>query len=179
MPKENMKAKDGTRHPTLYIFSGLPASGKSTLARELAKKLGATFVRIDTVEQGLRDLCNYKVEGEGYRLSYRIAKDNLETGNDVIADSVNPWELTRKEWNEVATSAEANFVNIEVVCSDEEEHRNRVENRKVGIKTLKLPTWEEVKNRDYHKWTEPRILIDTAGEAIEESLKRLIEELNG
>jgi len=165
--------------PTLYIFSGLSASGKSTLARELAKELGATFVRIDTVEQALRDLCNYKVEGEGYRLSYRIAKDNLEAGNDVIADSVNPWELTRKEWNEVATSSDAKFVNIEIVCSDEREHRSRVENRKVGIERLKLPTWEEVKNRDYHQWTEPRIQIDTAGEAIEESLKRLVEGLNG
>jgi predicted kinase len=179
VPKEIMKEKGGMGHPTLYIFSGLPASGKSTLARELAKKLGATFIRIDTVEQGLRDICNYKIEGEGYRLSYRIAKNNLEAGNDVIADSINLWELTRKEWNEVATSSDANFVNIEVVCSDEEEHRNRVENRKVGIETLKLPTWEEVKNRDYHKWTEPGILIDTAGEAIEHSLKRLIEALNG
>lgn len=65
-------------YPILYIFSGLPASGKSTLAKLLAAKVGATYVRIDTVEQGLRDLCNFKVEGEGYRLSYRIIRDNLD-----------------------------------------------------------------------------------------------------
>src|SRR5688500_2609583 len=102
---------------TLYIFSGLPASGKSTLARELAKKINATFVRIDTLEQGLKDICKFKnVEDEGYRLSHLVAKDNLSNGNSVIADSVNPWELTRKAWNEVASSVGAKYVNIEVAC---------------------------------------------------------------
>ncbi len=163
---------------TLYIFSGLPASGKSTLAQELAKYTKATFVRIDTVEQGLRDVCKMEsVEGEGYRLSYLIAKDNLNLGNDVITDSVNPWELTRKEWNNVATSVGANYVNIEVVCSDSEEHRQRVENRNVGILNLKLPTWEDVKNRDYHEWNMPRVVIDTAGKSIESSMMELFSAL--
>ncbi|PAO34266.1 kinase, partial [Vibrio vulnificus] len=31
-------------YPILYIFSGLPASGKSTLAKLLAAKVGATYV---------------------------------------------------------------------------------------------------------------------------------------
>ncbi|MDP4537968.1 ATP-binding protein, partial [Alkalimonas collagenimarina] len=61
--------------PTLYIFSGLPAVGKSTLAQLLAKHLSILYVRIDTVEQGLRDLCDLDVEGEGYQLSYRIIQD--------------------------------------------------------------------------------------------------------
>ncbi|WP_419831505.1 AAA family ATPase [Endozoicomonas atrinae] len=49
-----------------YIFSGLPASGKSTLAQLLSKHLTAMYIRIDTIEQGLRDLCSLKVEGESY-----------------------------------------------------------------------------------------------------------------
>ncbi|MBI2519519.1 MAG: ATP-binding protein [Bdellovibrio sp.] len=163
------------KKPTLYIFSGLPASGKSTIAQELAKHTHATFIRIDTLEQGLRDLCNYnQLEGEGYRLSYRVVADNLKLGNDVIADSCNPWELTRREWNEVATSVGANFVNIEVLCSDPKEHKHRVENRQVGIATLKLPTWEEVLNRDYQQWSMPRIVLDTAGKDLKLSLKELL-----
>lgn len=52
-------------------------------------------MRIDTVEQAIRDLCDFNVEGEGYRLSYRIAADNLKLGISVVADSCNPIDLTR------------------------------------------------------------------------------------
>ena len=93
--------------PTLYIFSGLPGTGKSTLAKRLARKLGAFYCRIDTIEAALVDLCDWKVEGEGYRLAYRLATDNLKLSLDVVADSCNPIELTRQEWQEVAKLAES------------------------------------------------------------------------
>ena len=125
------------KQPTLFIFSGLPASGKSTLAKELAKKMTATFIRIDTLEQGLLDICKYKVQGgEGYESSRLIASDNLKLGNSVVADSVNPWEITRKSWNDVAISNQSLFVNIEVICSNSQEHKTRVENRNIEIKKL-------------------------------------------
>jgi predicted kinase len=73
------------KRPTLYIFSGLPGVGKTTLGKKLASHLNSAFLRIDTVEQALRDFCSFKVEGEGYRLSYRVAKDNLQIGNDVAS----------------------------------------------------------------------------------------------
>ncbi len=75
---------------TLFIFSGLPGTGKSDIAKELAKAVRATYLRIDTIEQAIRDLCNFKVEGEGYRLSQKVASDNLKLGNSVIAEIRNP-----------------------------------------------------------------------------------------
>ncbi|EPG0532512.1 AAA family ATPase, partial [Vibrio harveyi] len=135
--------------PTLYIFSGLPASGKSTLAKLLAARVGAMYVRVDTIEQGLRDLCHFKVEGEGYRLSYRIIRDNLELGLSCIADSCNPIKLTRYEWQQVATSMSAHFVNIEISCSDENEHKQRVDSRKNEVENLQLPNWRQVYPSDF------------------------------
>jgi len=121
---------------TLFIFSGLPAVGKSTLAKSVVKNSGAVYLRIDTLEQGLKDLCRISVvEGEGYRLAYRMASDNLKLNNNVVVDCCNPIELTRKEWEDVAVKTDCRFVNIEVVCSDKAEHKQRAE-----IKTIKALT---------------------------------------
>ncbi len=166
-----MESKVG--EPVLFILSGLPGAGKSTLGKLLAKKCNAVFLRIDTVERGLRELCNYDVQGEGYRMSYRIAADNLKLGINVIADSCNPIELTRMEWEEVAKSCGCQFINIEIICSDKAEHKRRLETRVSDVSRLQLPTWEQVMNREYHPWKDNRILIDTANKTIEESFKEL------
>lgn len=159
---------------TLIIFSGLPGSGKSTLAMKLASALSATYVRIDTVEQGLLELCDItQIDGKGYGLSYRLAQDNLRIGNIVIADSVNPEDFTRKEWNAVATDIGANFINVEIFCSDRSEHQLRVENRGPSVPGAKSPTWSDVLNRTFHEWTEERIVLDTAGKTSEKSFEEL------
>ena len=158
-------------------MSGLPGSGKSTLSQFIAKKYKALYLRIDTIEQGLIDLCNFNVEGEGYRLSYRIAKDNLKLGLNVVADSCNPITLTRSEWENVAETSNAFFVNIEIICSNESEHRERIQTRISDIENLKLPTWQDVQNREYHQWQNQRIVIDTAKKSVEESKDELDKEI--
>lgn len=152
----------------LFIFSGLPAVGKSTLARFVTKEFGAVYLRIDTIEQGLKDLCRISVESEGYRLAYRIASDNLQLNRNVVADSCNPIELTRKEWEEVAVKGGCRFLNIEVVCSDKSEHKQRAILRLSEVVNMKIPTWYEIENREYHKWQKDRIIIDTAGKTIKQ-----------
>ena len=159
--------------PTLFIFAGLPATGKTTLAQHLASDLRAVYLRIDTIEQALRDLCDFRVEGEGYRLAYRVAAENLRLGISVVADSCNPIELTRREWEDIAQVEGAEYVNIEVVCSDSAEHRRRVESRASSVPNLKLPTWDEVVDREYHSWSVPRVAIDTAGSSPETTYKKL------
>ena len=165
---------------TLYIFSGLPGSGKTALARLLAGRTGAAYLRIDTIEQALRELCSIDVQGEGYRLAYRVASDILSVGVSVVADSCNPIELTRHEWEQVARHVGVRYTNIEVVCSDLQEHRKRVEARTSMISGLQLPTWHEVETREYHDWTSERVVLDTSrkreGECLNELLSKLSRE---
>jgi predicted kinase len=170
--------KTKPERPILYIFSGLPASGKTTLSQKVAQRVNAVYLRIDTIEQALRDLCSINVEGEGYRLSYRIASDNLRLGMSVIADSCNPIELTRREWEQVALEAQADYVNIEVICSDAREHRRRAKTRISTVPGLRLPTWSEVENREYHEWTVKRIVIDTANRSEMECVDDLLSILS-
>lgn len=163
--------------PILYIFSGLPGVGKSTLAQNVAKLLNAVYIRVDTIEQGLRDLCKFNVQGEGYRLAYKIAQDNLNVGNSVVADQCNPINLTRKEWIDVAIKNGCKYINIEITCSDKSEHRTRIECRENEIENLTLPTWQDVTERKYDVWDEEHIIIDTANRTIDECTDELIRRL--
>jgi predicted kinase len=75
----------------LIIFGGRPGIGKTTIAREVASQLGALYVRIDLIEQAIRNsgTLSPPLNDTGYRVAYAIAEDNLRLGRTVIADSVN------------------------------------------------------------------------------------------
>jgi predicted kinase len=161
--------------PTLVVFGGLPGTGKTTLARGLAQQLGATYVRIDTIEQALRNSGALAADvGEaGYRVAYALAADNLRLGRPVVADSVNPLKITRDAWRAVAADSDAKVIEIEVVCSDLVEHRRRVEFRQSDIPGLSLPSWQDVLDREYEPWDRPHIVVDTATIGVDEFLADL------
>ncbi|MDZ4374275.1 MAG: AAA family ATPase [Phenylobacterium sp.] len=146
----------------LIVLSGLPGSGKSTIARELCRRIAAVWLRIDTIETSIADEST-PLTDEGYRAAYALARDNLGVGLDVVGDSVNPWMETRDAWREAGRDVGAEVVEIEVVCSDPVEHRRRVETRIPDVSGLTPPTWQEVVGRDYRPWTRGRLVIDTAG----------------
>lgn len=157
----------------LIVLSGLSGVGKTTIARELARATGAVHVRIDSIEQALRQ-AGLKVEGEGYSVGYVVAEDNLRLGRVVIADCVNPWPLTRNEWRATAARAGTRALEVEIVCSDAGEHRRRVEARAADIRGHRLPTWQEVIDRDYRAWDRQRLVIDTARLTVAQCVRAIL-----
>ena len=123
----------------LYIFSGLPGTGKSTLSSALAQQFNATYLRVDVVEQAMRDAGVWVDGPAGYIICYEIARQNLKLGLEVVADTVNPISETRQAWRDVAKSLDVPYVEIEVVCSDENEHRQRINSRVADVAGLALP----------------------------------------
>jgi predicted kinase len=161
--------------PVLVILGGLPGVGKSSLARALAGQIGAVHLRIDSIEQALRDsgVVLGPLEDAGYRIAYALAGDNLRIGNTVIADSVNPISLTRAAWRAVAAAVPTTAFEIEIICSDADEHRRRVETRTTDIPGLTLPTWEEVRAREFHPWDRVDLVVDTSAQTIEHGASKL------
>src|SRR5271169_5356047 len=93
----------------------LPGIGKSSIARGLAEQFGAVWLRIDSIEQAIREsgIAPGSIEDAGYRAAYAIAEDNLRLGLDVIGDSVNDCLLTRNAWREAGLQAGADVVEVE------------------------------------------------------------------
>ena len=158
----------------LIIIGGLPGVGKTTIARQVALKLKATLIRIDSLEQALLRSGlspNGDLGPAGYMAAYALAADNLRLGLTVLADSVNPITLTRDAWRQVALDAQSDFLEIEVICSDQKEHRRRVEARQSDIPSFILPTWADVIARDYQAWNRERLVLDTAKLSVSQAVE--------
>ena len=82
--------------------------------------------------------------------------------------------MSRKEWQD----AELQFINIEIVCSDQKEHRYRTENRIASVKNLQVPTWTDIQNRHYETWESPVLRIDRAHRTPSESLQERLREIH-
>lgn len=148
----------------LVAFGGLPGTGKSMIARAVAERARATYLRIDTIEQAIRsaDVLAGDIGPAGYAVAFEIAEANLRLGLVVVADSVNPLAETREAFRSVARKASQPLLEVEVICSDITEHRRRVETRRVDIAGLQPPTWDAVLRRRYEPWPEPHTILDTA-----------------
>jgi predicted kinase len=165
----------------LIVLAGLPGAGKSSIARGVAEATRAVWLRIDSLEQAIRDagVEQGSLDDAGYRAAHAVARDNLRLGRDVVADCVNPWMLTRNAWRDTGLGADAQVFEIETVCSDPKEHRRRVETRVAEVPGLALPDWAAVTNRDYHPWDRDRLIIDTAGLSVSACIDRVLASLPG
>lgn len=85
------------------VLSGLPGVGKTTLAREVALRVGGVHLRIDTIEAAMTESGMVAAAGgwdrvpdAGYRIGYALAADLLRSGHVVVADCR---RLGRSSWS--------------------------------------------------------------------------------
>lgn len=161
----------------LIIFGGLPGTGKTTIAKSVSKRLKAVYLRIDTIEQALKTSGCFVDGPQGYIVGYAIAKENLGLGLNVVADSVNPIAITRQDWRSVAESINIKFIEVEIICSNSEEHKKRIETRIADIDGHQLPNWQAVIDRDYEKWDSASMRIDTAIYSPDEAVDKIVNAI--
>ncbi|MFI7340152.1 AAA family ATPase [Streptomyces sp. NPDC050085] len=164
----------------LIVIGGLPATGKTTLARLLAAQIGGVHLRIDTIEQAIvrSGLAHHPIGPAGYVVGYALAEEYLHQGLTVIAESVNPLAVTRNSWRDVGVKAAVPVAEVEVICSAPAEHRRRATSRSVDVPDLPLPDWQQILDRDYEPWDRERIVIDTAQQDPQQSLAVLLRSLD-
>jgi predicted kinase len=150
----------------LVVFAGLPGSGKTTVSRAVADRLGATFLRIDTIESAVREwLAPVGDSPVGYVAAAQVAHDQLVAGRTVVVDAVNAVDLAREGWRRLAAATGARLHWVEVVCGDPDEHRRRVEGRTGDWPGHVPPTWDAVRAAAWEPFTDERLLVDNRGDA--------------
>lgn len=150
----------------LIVFRGLPGSGKSAVAEALAGRLRAPVLSVDPIEAAIWRAGvapSFETGVAAYEVAAAVAQEQLRLGHDVVVDAVNAYVAIHARWERVATRSGRAMVVVEVVCSDPDLHRCRLEARVRDIDGFPEPTWDEVleKQRDWQGWPGRRLLLDS------------------
>jgi predicted kinase len=167
----------------LIAMAGLPAAGKSSVAEGLASALAAPVVSVDPIEAALLRAGIARAEPTGlaaYLAAEAVADGLLALGQTVIVDAVNAVEPARHQWRALASRHRVRLAFIEVVCSAEDLHRQRLAERDRGLADLPEPTWDDVQRRrtEYEPWDERRLVLDSATD-LPSNIKHALEFVAG
>ena len=149
---------------TLILFAGLPGSGKTTLARLVAKQLTLPLLSKDRVQRVLRDHhLAAENTGDGYYIILDMADEQLSMGVSVILDATFPLDHFRMVASEIAARHSARFCPIYCYCSDDGEWRRRMTERVQYIPGWRPVGWDDVlRMREYYQpWNDNAVVLDS------------------
>jgi predicted kinase len=173
----------------LVLVTGLPGSGKSTMAAVAGRSLRAPVLGHDWAMSGLRPYPEMQEaldamglrghRGVGWSLLWALARSQLRLGSSVVLDGVardDEVEGTRR----VASEEGARSVVVMTSCPDAALHRSRVVGRQRGIPDWYEMDWAHVA-RARSAWVPPAgvDLVLPAGDPLEENAARLCGLLGG
>ena len=128
--------------PTLWIFCGMPATGKSTLAGQVAQSLSLPLFQSDLVRKqlfGLRPgekrvvpfgagIYRKEMAARVYGNLLALAQEQLKKGHSMILDATFSRQKWRQEARQLAADLDVDILFVECCCAVETIQR-RLENR--------------------------------------------------
>jgi predicted kinase len=157
--------------PLLIAMAGLPGTGKSTIAEIIGNRLSAPIISVDPIESAILHAGIDADQPTGlaaYLVAETMAEQVLVWGRTVIVDAVNAVEPARLQWRDLAERTGVELRIVEVVCSDQDVHRERLEKRVRNLPHVEEVTWFAVEQslEDYQEWSGatallPRVTVDS------------------
>jgi predicted kinase len=168
---------------TVLLMAGMPGTGKSSLARKLAKQLGRSWVVLDK-DVFHSAMLNTEIEGKtaskaAYTGMFAVAQDLLEQGFSVIIDSPALYGDTIKQAMDLAAQANARFVVLRCTAEDRVRNRRLIERPKhrsqQETKPESITQEEEVRRFEHLPAT--TLVLDTTNRPPEELVEITLQFL--
>ena len=161
---------------TLVIFSGLPGTGKSTLANRLARELRWPLLRIDDVVGDIPENAGIDFWDSQVAILLGLAEAQLELGIDVIVDSVF-MNTDRHHAHAIAQKYASRFRPIHTFLSDDKVWEERLTARHHELNNPAVSTWEQVKHQREHfrAWEPDTALFVDALNSPEENYAKVLQ----
>src|SRR5262245_46749174 len=90
---------------TLVLMTGLPCTGKSSIARAVAQALPAAWLSADRIDEALLDTgmtAAQRPDIAGYEALKALVDLQLGAGLSVVVDAVNPFDFVRAAYFDIA-----------------------------------------------------------------------------
>ena len=160
---------------TLVIFSGLPGTGKSTLANRLARELRWPLLRIDDVVLHVPENAGMDFWDTQISILLRLAEAQLELGLDVIVDSVF-MNTDRYHAQALARKYQSRFRPIYTFVSDDQVWQERVMKRSAELNNPAVATWHQLQHQRQHfrKWEPNTALFIDAVNPLEQNFATVL-----
>jgi predicted kinase len=117
----------------LVLMCGTSFSGKSTVARDLAPRLGATIVSLDEINERRGLWGGDGIPVEEWMRTHEIAnaevREGLSKGVSVVVDDTSSPRFLRDGWRSLAAELSAEFVLVYLDIDHDTIRRRRAENQ--------------------------------------------------
>lgn len=157
---------------TLVIVCGLQGSGKTIVAREIAKKINAILLRSDIIRKEMYEEPQYSQE-EMHKVIDELllrGKKILKKNRNVILDATFLKEERRLQAKEIADKLKASFKIVEVVAL-ENIVKERIKGRNHDESDATFETYLQYK-KNLEPISEKHITIDNSG-TVENTYKKI------
>jgi len=179
--KEERTTRNGYEGKIIW-FTGLSASGKSTIANAFSRRLFELKKDVyvldgDNIRQGLNKDLGFGDEArkENIRRIGEVAKLLIDSGQYALTAFISPFREDRQIVRDLVNEGE--FIEVFVKCSIEACEARDPKGLYKKARNNEIPHFTGISS-PYEEPTEPEIILDSENFTVEQCVERLLKELN-